>query len=63
MSAYPAEIVRTGVLRLNAKRQMRADLKFGNEEQKERFLPRLAPGEWIGSFALTEPQAGLDAST
>ncbi|WP_283192928.1 acyl-CoA dehydrogenase family protein [Rhizobium sp. AN80A] len=37
-------------------------LKFGNEEQKQRFLPRLAAGEWIGGFALTEPQAGSDAS-
>ncbi len=37
-------------------------LKFGTEEQKERFLPRLASGEWIGGFALTEPQAGSDAS-
>ena len=37
-------------------------LKFGSEEQKERFLPRLASGEWIGGFALTEPQAGSDAS-
>jgi alkylation response protein AidB-like acyl-CoA dehydrogenase len=37
-------------------------LKFGNEEQRQRFLPRLAKGEWIGGFALTEPQAGSDAS-
>ncbi|MFK4769117.1 acyl-CoA dehydrogenase family protein [Rhizobium sp. ZW T2_16] len=37
-------------------------LKFGTEEQKERLLPRLASGEWIGGFALTEPQAGSDAS-
>ncbi|UWU18572.1 acyl-CoA dehydrogenase family protein (plasmid) [Rhizobium sullae] len=37
-------------------------LKFGSEEQKQRFLPRLASGEWIGGFALTEPQAGSDAS-
>jgi butyryl-CoA dehydrogenase len=37
-------------------------LKFGTEQQKERFLPRLASGEWIGGFALTEPQAGSDAS-
>ena len=37
-------------------------LKFGTEEQKRRFLPRLASGEWIGAFALTEPQAGSDAS-
>lgn len=37
-------------------------LKFGNEEQKQRVLPKLATGEWIGGFALTEPQAGSDAS-
>lgn len=37
-------------------------LKFGTEEQKQRFLPRMASGEWIGGFALTEPQAGSDAS-
>ncbi|APO78663.1 acyl-CoA dehydrogenase protein (plasmid) [Rhizobium etli 8C-3] len=37
-------------------------LKFGNEEQKQHFLPRLASGEWIGGFALTEAQAGSDAS-
>ncbi|KAA0693686.1 acyl-CoA dehydrogenase [Neorhizobium sp. P12A] len=37
-------------------------LKFGDEEQRQRFLPKLAGGEWIGGFALTEPQAGSDAS-
>ncbi|TCL71055.1 acyl-CoA dehydrogenase family protein [Rhizobium sp. BK251] len=37
-------------------------LTFGTEEQKQRFLPKLASGEWIGGFALTEPQAGSDAS-
>ncbi|MFL9498781.1 acyl-CoA dehydrogenase family protein [Rhodopseudomonas palustris] len=37
-------------------------LKFGTDEQKQRFLPKLASGEWIGGFALTEPQAGSDAS-
>jgi alkylation response protein AidB-like acyl-CoA dehydrogenase len=37
-------------------------LKFGTKEQKARFLPKLASGEWIGGFALTEPQAGSDAS-
>lgn len=35
---------------------------FGSEEQKARFLRPLASGEWIGGFALTEPQAGSDAS-
>jgi butyryl-CoA dehydrogenase len=37
-------------------------LRFGTEEQKQRFLPKLTSGEWIGGFALTEPQAGSDAS-
>lgn len=37
-------------------------LRFGTEEQKQRFLPRMASGEWIGGFALTEPHAGSDAS-
>jgi len=34
--------------------------KFGSEEQKERFLPRMATGELIGCFGLTEPDAGSD---
>lgn len=37
-------------------------LRFGTEDQKARFLPRMASGEWIGGFALTEPGAGSDAS-
>ncbi|MFG1249102.1 acyl-CoA dehydrogenase family protein [Xanthobacter flavus] len=37
-------------------------VKFGTPAQKERFLPKLASGEWIGGFALTEPQAGSDAA-
>jgi acyl-CoA dehydrogenase len=32
----------------------------GNAEQKRKYLPRMASGEWIGAFALTEPQAGSD---
>lgn len=35
---------------------------FGTEEQKQQFLPRLAAGEAIGAFALTEPNAGTDAA-
>ncbi|MEG9883009.1 MAG: acyl-CoA dehydrogenase family protein [Hyphomicrobiales bacterium] len=35
---------------------------FGTEEQKRRFLPKLARGEWIGGFALSEAQAGSDAA-
>ena len=34
---------------------------FGTEEQKQKYLPRLATGEWIGAYALTEPQSGSDA--
>ncbi|MBN8916105.1 MAG: acyl-CoA dehydrogenase family protein [Rhizobiales bacterium] len=37
-------------------------VKFGTPAQKECFLPKLASGEWIGGFALTEPQAGSDAA-
>ncbi len=37
-------------------------LEHGTEEQKQRFLPKLASGEWIGAFGLTEPNAGTDAS-
>jgi len=33
----------------------------GNESQKLRYLPKLATGEWIGSWSLTEPEAGSDA--
>ncbi len=36
--------------------------KMGTEEQKHRYLPRLASGEWIGSFCLSEPEAGSDAT-
>ena len=34
----------------------------GTTEQKEKYLPKLASGEWIGVFALTEPEAGSDAA-
>jgi alkylation response protein AidB-like acyl-CoA dehydrogenase len=37
-------------------------LRFGTEEQKQHFLQPMARGEWLGAFALTEPQAGSDAS-
>ena len=36
-------------------------LKYGSEAQKEKYLKKLATGEWLGCFCLTEPQAGSDA--
>jgi butyryl-CoA dehydrogenase len=35
---------------------------YGTEDQKKRFLPKLASGEYLGAFALTEPNAGSDAA-
>jgi len=34
---------------------------YGTEAQKQRYLPKLATGEWLAAYALTEPQAGSDA--
>src|SRR5438270_13701826 len=39
-----------------------AILKWGTEEQKQRYLPRLCSGEWLGCFGLTEPDTGSDAA-
>lgn len=36
-------------------------LMFGDEEQKQKYLPKLASGEWIGAWGLTEPNTGSDA--
>src|SRR5690606_14712311 len=36
-------------------------LTFGNEEQKQTYLPKLASGQWIGAWGLTEPNTGSDA--
>jgi len=37
--------------------------KYGNEEQKQKYLTKLATGEWIGAFCLSEPEAGSDATS
>ncbi|QTN00890.1 acyl-CoA dehydrogenase [Sediminibacillus dalangtanensis] len=37
-------------------------LSFGSEAQKQKYLPKLASGQYLGAFALTEPSAGSDAS-
>src|SRR5947209_10501634 len=39
-----------------------AILKYGTEEQKKHYLPRLCSGEWLGCFGLTEPDTGSDAA-
>lgn len=38
-------------------------LEFGDESQKEKYIPKLSSGEWLGAFGLTEPNAGTDASS
>lgn len=38
-------------------------VRFGSDAQKKKYLPKMASGEWIGSFALTEPGAGSDAAS
>jgi len=35
---------------------------FGSEETKQKYLPRMASGEWIGSYCITEPNAGTDVA-
>ena len=37
-------------------------LKWGTEEQKQKYLPKLCSGEWLGCFGLTEPDTGSDAA-
>src|SRR5947209_6723194 len=39
-----------------------AILRWGTEEQKQQYLPKLCSGEWLGCFALTEPDTGSDAA-
>src|SRR5216683_2526874 len=39
-----------------------AILKWGTEEQKQKHLPKLCSGEWLGCFGLTEPDTGSDAA-
>jgi alkylation response protein AidB-like acyl-CoA dehydrogenase len=37
-------------------------LRYGSESQREQYLPPMARGEWLGAFALSEPEAGSDAA-
>ena len=36
---------------------------FGNQQQRNKYVPKLASGEWLGAFCLTEPSAGSDAAS
>ena len=38
-------------------------LLYGTEEQKKKYIPKLATGEWFGAYCLTEPDAGSDANS
>jgi alkylation response protein AidB-like acyl-CoA dehydrogenase len=38
-------------------------LYYGNEEQKQKYIPKLASGEWKGAYCLTEPSSGSDANS
>ena len=37
--------------------------EYGTEEQKQKYLPKLTGGEWLGAFCLSEPEAGSDATS
>ncbi len=52
----------TGIL-MSAHHSLCVDpiLNYGTEEQKQKYLPKLSSGEWIGCLALTEPGSGSDA--
>lgn len=52
----------TGIL-VSAHHSLAVDpiLNFGTEQQKQKYLPKMASGEWIGCFSLTEPGSGSDA--
>lgn len=52
----------TGIL-VSAHHSLAVDpiLNYGNEAQKQKYLPKMASGEWIGCFSLTEPGSGSDA--
>jgi butyryl-CoA dehydrogenase len=54
----------TGVM-LSAHTSLCVDpiIKYGTKEQKDKYLHRLATGEYLGAFALTEPEAGTDAAS
>jgi alkylation response protein AidB-like acyl-CoA dehydrogenase len=58
-----AKVCGTTAVALSAHTSLCIDpiMTFGTEEQKQKYIPKLAKGEWLGAFGLTEPGAGTDA--
>jgi butyryl-CoA dehydrogenase len=58
-----AKVCGTTAVALSAHTSLCMDpiLTFGTQEQKEKYIPMLASGKWLGAFGLTEPGAGTDA--
>src|SRR5256886_1764139 len=52
----------SGFVKAHHSIRIRALLLFGTHEQKQKWLPKLCTGEWLGAFALTEKEAGSDAA-
>jgi alkylation response protein AidB-like acyl-CoA dehydrogenase len=50
------------VVSVNTSLVCSAILRWGTEEQKHHYLPKLCRGEWLGCFGLTEPDTGSDAA-
>lgn len=51
------------VMSVQSSLAMHAIYAYGSEEQKQKYLPKLASGEWVGCFGLTEPNHGSDPSS
>lgn len=60
--AYGSAAVQVG-LSVHNSLVCEAILRYGSKEQKERYLPKLASGELIGAYSLTEPASGTDAAS
>ena len=58
-----AKVCGTTAVALSAHTSLCIDpiMTFGTEEQKKKYIPKLASGEWLGAFGLTQPGAGTDA--
>ncbi|MGB8635508.1 MAG: acyl-CoA dehydrogenase family protein [Rhodanobacteraceae bacterium] len=62
MEVAEADVAHSTIMSVNNTLYCNGLLKFGNEEQKQKYVKPIASGEAIGAFALTEPQSGSDAT-